>query len=130
VVRRVVKITEDEVDVKAMPPYRLAEVYVGPHERFVIYWYWSLSEQKYKREKVRVGRRAMHQDALMVLLENVKNELNKEFKLRNRKLIYHPEDGGSPRKAAVDAKATLAELALKASQDASLKAECSAATRS
>jgi integrase len=62
----------------------------------------------------------MHLDALRILLTNVCSELNKEFRLRNRKLIYHPE--GVSRKAGRSL-ATVAELAVAASQDMSLKAE-------
>jgi integrase len=74
-----------------MPPYKLAEVYNGEKEWFVYYHYWSLSKEKYVRHKVRLGKRDLPEEHRLRMLTEIRDSLNREFKIRNKTGRYQDE---------------------------------------
>lgn len=73
-----------------MQPFKRAKVYDGDNEWFVQY-HWSRIEGKYIRKKARIGFRGLDRDFRKMLLQNLCDELNVTFKIRNKNFDYLDE---------------------------------------
>lgn len=71
------------------PPYKSAEVYVGPDESFVYYYWYNRSLKKYIREKLRLGIKGLSDAKRLQLLKELKKKTNKVIDFRNERNIYH-----------------------------------------
>lgn len=74
---------------KVILPYKPAELYLGSSEQFVFFSWWSLTEERYIREKVRPDVIIRDKDKRIAALEIIRDELNQLIADRNERMIYH-----------------------------------------
>lgn len=72
-------------------PYKLGEIYIGPKEWHVTYYYYSLSKQKYIRDKARLGTRGLSNEQKQIELTRLRDKLNALLVDRNKKGLYHED---------------------------------------
>lgn len=85
-------MSQTEITVQ-IPPYKEVEVYNGPNEQFIPLYWWSRSENKYVREKIRfsAAKKRLDREQRLKGLQFLAKELNAIIRHRNKFLIYHED---------------------------------------